>query len=314
MQLHITTGAAKHFLGWELPEWAKRFELVDAPSEDALLLSFGPDALDAAATMPARARFAVLFPGFSKNPVRDLPLRDHQVQLLREHFTQVFINSGPLEIAYREVPNLSLYPFSVDVEFVGFRRFRTSLDRLLHVSNDNAQKDWRRSESIMVKTGLPFEVYPPRDRGELERAHAASVRSNRRRRRFGLAERAILPVGYVDHASIVRKYHEYDGFVHVARDVRHPTLIDGKVTASLIEAGVSGALLFWHDTWSLGNGLATVFDLPVSTSDAASEILQIRSSIDVERHSRATREEMIDTFNPHHSVAVRADRMIELIS
>lgn len=86
-----------------------------------------------------------------------------------------------------------------------------------------------------------------------------------------------------------------------------------KVTASLIEAGVSGAIVFWHDTWSLGNGLQTVFDPLVSTAEAARENLQIRASIDVARHSRATRVEMLDTFNPHHSVTVRTKLMVELV-
>ena len=312
-RLYIHSAKAAHFLQWELPQWAKEFELVDTPSSDTLLMSFGPDVLDEAAHLPARERFAVLFPGFSFNPVRDLALRARQRGLIEERFRQVFINPGPLEIAYQGLPNVSHYPFSVDTRLVGFTRYRTTIDSLLHVSYDNPQKDWQRSEAVMLKTGLPYEVYPPRNRVLLRREHRARIRMARLRGLVGKRD-VVLPVGYVSHRSTVRKYRAYDGFVHVARDVRHPEFIDGKYTASLIEAGVSGAILFWHDTWGLGNGLETVVELPAGSAAAAEQILDIRRSVDVQALSRATREEMMDTFTPQHSVAVRANRIRELLS
>jgi len=312
-QLYIHSAKAAHFLRWELPQWAKEFQLVDEPSPDALLMSFGPDVLDEAAQLPARDRFAVLFPGFSYNPVRDLTLRAHQRDLIQERFRQVFINPGPLEIAYDGLPNVTHYPFSVDTRLVGFTRYRKSIDSLLHVSYDNPQKDWQRSEAVMRKTGLPYEVYPPRDGDLLRRDYRARMTMARLRRIVGKRE-IVLPVGYVSHSSTVRRYHRYDGFVHVARDVRHPEFIDGKYTASLIEAGVSGAILFWHDTWGLGNGLESVVALPSESGAAAERILEIRASVDITALSRATRDEMMDTFTPQHSVSVRARRIRELLS
>jgi hypothetical protein len=240
-------------------------------------------------------------------------LRKHQKEVIGEYFRQVFINPGPLEIAYRGLADVSLYPFSIDTDLVRFRRARERLDSLLHVSYDNPQKDWRRSEAVMAKTGLRFEVYPPRDPVRLSRDHARRVRSARVARMFG-RHRHVLPVGYVSHRDTVRRYQAFDGFVHVARDVRHPEFIDGKYTASFIEAGVTGAILFWHDTWGLGNGLDTVISLPESTDAAAAQILEVRASADISALSRATREEMMDTFAPHHSVAVRAARMRDLLS
>lgn len=311
--LYIHVGNATHFLRWELPEFAKHFTLVTEPSPDAILLSFGPDVLEEAATLPALCRFAVLFPGFSFNPVRDLVLRARQVEVITESFAGVFINPGPLEIAYAGVPSVSLYPFSVDTELVSFRRYRTTLDSLLHVSSPSPQKDWSRSESIMKKTGLPFEVFPPRDLEVLTRHVEDLHRANVERARRGIALEPILPVGYFSHAHTVEKYHAYDGFVHVAKDVRHPQLIDGKYTASLMEAGITGAILFWHDTWGLGNNLETVFDLPENTWDAAERLLEIRASLDVETHSRRTREEMLDTFSPQRSVRVRVDRINDYV-
>jgi hypothetical protein len=110
---------------------------------------------------------------------------------------------------------------------------------------------------------------------------------------------------------VIKKYQQYDGFVHVARDIKHPQLIDGKYTASLIEAGVTGAILFWHDTLQLGNSLETVFSLPLNEKSAAAEIMSIRNSLDVRKHSQRTREEMLDTFNVQKSVRIRAERILE---
>lgn len=122
--------------------------------------------------------------------------------------------------------------------------------------------------------------------------------------------RKTIPHGYVDHGRVMRKYLAYDGFVHVAKDIRSPLYIDGKYTASLVEAGVSGALLFWHDTLALGNEHETVFALPLDPKEAATAILDIRGSVDVARHSRATREEMSAKYHPGSSIAVRAERML----
>jgi hypothetical protein len=312
-KLYIHVRMAKHFLRWELPEFAKHFELVEAPATDTILLSFGPDALEEAATLPASVRFAVLFPGFSFNPVRDPVVRERQLATIREHFLQVFINPGPLELVYGELENVSFYPFSVDMASVGLKSYRTALNSLLHVSHDNPQKDWPRSEAIMHKTGLAYEVFPPRDQRVLESHVRRGVALDRLRKAVGIGQAHQLPVGYFNHRRTIEKYQEYDGFVHVARDVRHPEFIDGKYTASLIEAGVTGAILFWHDTWGLGNGLETVFDLPLDTAKAAEMILDIRSSLDIAAHSRLTREEMVDTFNPQTSVSVRVARIKELL-
>jgi len=312
-ELYLHVRKAAHFLAWERPQFAKHFTLVDAPSPSALLLSFGPDVLEEAARLPARARFAVLFPGFSFNPLRNETTRREQLALIDEHFAQAFINPGPLELAYAGASKISFYPFSIDLALVGAGRVRTRLDSLLHVSHDNPQKDWQRSEAIMTRTGLAMEVFPPRDPLELERHARALDRANRIRRLSFRAARDRLPVGYYGHRQTVATYYRHDGFVHVARDVKHPEFIDGKYTASLMEAGATGAIVFWHDSYGLGNGLETVFELPLDTRLAAERLLEIRGSLDVARHSALTREEMMDTFSPQRSVSARATRMLELV-
>lgn len=312
-KLYIHVGQATHFLKWEIPEYKKYFKLVDAPGLDTILLSFGPDVLDAAADLPALARFAVLFPGFNHNPLHDLELRRRQIKIIKKHFTKVFINRGPLEIAYKNVDNVEFYPFSVDIKKVRFKRYRTQLRNLIHVSSNSPQKDWERSEAVMRETQLPYEVFPPRNDTDMSRYMDYDDRMNNK---HGLAfwrKRKELPWGYLSHELTIKKYNEYDAFVHVAKDVRHPKYLDGMYTASLIEAGLTGALIFWHDSYGVGGYLKSVFEVSSDPVRAAAQIKEVASSVNIEEHSKETRKEMLETFNPKSSVKCRADLILESV-
>ena len=311
-KLFIFVEQATHFLRWEIPEFEKYFEVVDTPGTDTILLSFGPDVIERALELPARLKFATTFPGFAHNPLHDLDIRHKHLNILR-NFDGVFINPGPLEIAYSELSNVVFYPFSIDTKLVKFKSYRKKIDSLVHVSNDSPQKDWTRSEEVMKLTGLKYEVFPPRDNSYYESILERNRLKNKIRRKLKLKERNYLPFGYVPHEIVVKKYQKYDGFVHVARDIKHPVCIDGKFTASLIEAGVTGSILFWHDTYGLGKGLETVFDLSLEPEKAAQEILEISKNIDVYKHSKLTREEMLDTFSTSNSVGIRANHILKLI-
>jgi hypothetical protein len=312
-RLYIHVAQATHFLRWEIPEFRKFFTMVDSPSDSTVLLSFGPDVLEEASNLPAYKRFAVLFPGFSHNPLYNLEIRKKHRSLIEKSFDKVFINPGPLEIAYKGLNNIEFYPFSIDTELVKLKRYRTAINSLVHVSNASPQKDWERSVEIMKKTGLKQSVFPPRS-AEVYQAHVSRhEKRNALRTRFGIKEKKFLPWGYLDHRDAIKQYHNHDGFVHVARDIKHKTFIDGKYTASLIEAGITGSILFWHDTFGLGNNLETVFSLPLDIEAAAREILEIRSSIDVRKHSIRTHEEMLSIFNPGESVKVRSEVILKLL-
>lgn len=311
-KLYIHVGGATHFLRWEIPEFKKYFDIVDHPSGDVMLISFGPDVLVEASTLPAKERFAVLFPGFGHNPLYNKEIGKIHRDAIKK-FKGVFINPGPLELAYRGLKNIYLYPFSVDVDLVKFKKYRTKINTLIHVSNDGLQKDWKRSEKIMQLTGKKYEIYPPRNMRFYDIEVKKNEIKNQVRAAFRLKTKNYLPHGYVAHEKVIKKYQSYDGFVHVARDIKHQVLIDGKYTASLIEAGLTGAILFWHDTFYLGNNLKTVFPLPLDPKAAAKEIDRIAKSINVKEHSKKTRQEMLDTFNPEISVKIRADKMLELV-
>lgn len=311
-KLHIFVGGATHFLKWELDEFKKYFTLVDAPADDTILLAFGPDVLIEAVTLPARKRCIVLFPGFGHNPVHS----EQTKKLHREYvpkYDVVFINNGPLQIAYKGLPNISYYPFSVNEAMFSRVKYRKHLNSLIHISNDGPQKDWERSERIMKLTGLHYEIFPPRDPKYYDKVEKTNIRKNKARKLLQIPQKSYLPKGYVSHETIIKKYYKYDGFVHVAAEIPHEGVLDGKYTATFIEAGMSGALLFWHDTFELGNDLETVFDLPLDERKAAQMILDIGGSVDIYEHSKRTREEMLETFNTKRSVRIRAEKILELL-
>jgi hypothetical protein len=309
--LYVHVGGATHFLRWELPEFQKYFNIVKEPSDKTILISFGPDILEEASKLPALERFAVLFPGFGHNPLYNNQIKKIHFKAIK-NFKGVFINPGPLEIAYHGLKNIYIYPFSVDTNLVKLKRYRNRIKSLIHVSNDGLQKDWERSESIMKLTKMKYEVYPPRNSRFYDREVRINNIKNKLRSIVNLQTKIYLPHGYVSHEKVIKKYQKYDGFVHVARDIKHQVLIDGKYTASLIEAGLTGSILFWHDTFSLGNSLKTVFSVPLDPDEAAEEIKRIAATINVKQHSKDTRREMLETFNPVVSVKIRADIMLSL--
>jgi len=314
-KLYIHTGRATHFLSWEIPEFKRHFILVRQPHKDVPLLCFGPDVLREASLLPASKKFAVLFPGFGHNPLYNKELLESQTKIITQKYDHVFINKGPLQIAYKDLPEdkISIYPFSIDTTLFKESRIRSEVKTLLHVSNDAPQKDWKRSEEIMRRTGLSYDVYPPRIENVGEDRVRREAIVNKLRRLWGQKIKQSLPVGYVSHEDVIEKYYNHDGFVHVAQDIHSRVHIDGKYTASFIEAGMSGAILFWHDTFNLGNDLKTVFELPLDPEEAAKRILDIVDGLNVKEHSLATRNEMLETFNPEASVRVRAEKIKSLL-
>lgn len=308
-KLYIHVGEATHFLRWELPEFAKYFELVSNPDKNTLLLVFGPDVLEDALRLPALKRYAVLFPGFGYNPLYNDHIRDNQSELITQ-YDLVFINPGPLEIAYKDLRNIVFYPFSIDTKKIKYSKPRNQVKNIIHVSSDYPQKDWKRSEEIMKKTGLKWEVYPNRNQTN---SIAKKVFIKLLKSAYAVTKLNIFklpPKGYVRHSDVIKKYNKNDAFIHVARDIKDPIYVDGKYTATLIEAGLSGCIIFWHDTLNLGNTLETVFELPLDTNKAASLIKRTVNSINIREHSLKTHKEMLDKFNPVISVRVRAEAIL----
>jgi hypothetical protein len=307
---------AQFFLKWELPYFRKEFELVSNPGADVVLLNFAPGRLGADLDLPALRRCAFLIPGFDFNPYHNMDQRKASLDLIERHYDLIFVNPGPIEEALNPSAKLVSLPFSIDIDrLCSVRRLRRSIESLIHVSADAPQKDWERSEQVMGLTGLRYEVYPPR-RSKSERI----TWSDRLRWRYNkYLVKALAPttafrrnLGYLSHAATIRRYCEYDGFVHVAKEKPDPIRIDGKYTAALLEAGATGAIVFWHDTFGIGTDFETIFSVPVEPESAAKKILEIRERIDVADHSRRTMEEIADRCHPSRVVSARR-RAIERI-
>ncbi len=311
-KLYLHVKQAHHFVAWEREHFKKYFDLVDSPTSNAIVLSFGPDVIRSGIQLPSCKRFAYVLPGFGSNPVYNPELRNEIRSILAEQYDLFFINPGPLEIAYGDLGNARICPFSLNTSLIGFKNYRTRIDSLLHVSHDSPQKDWRRSQAIMQKTGLINEVFPSREKTQSPLSFKWKKRLNHFTKRMtGETFFATPPgPGYVMHEEVIKKYHIYDAFTHIARDIKDPIYIDGKYTASLLEAGLTGAILFWHDTFRTGKNLETVFNLPLDIDEAAKMILDIRPSIDIKKHSQKTREEILDVCRPEYSVKVRSQYML----
>lgn len=309
-RLHIHVRKATHFLSWELPYFERYFDLIDSPAKDAVLFSFGPDALASGALLPAYKRVSLLFPGFGLNPYHDIVHRYGMQRIIDESYDLVFVNPGPIREAFRDSSKIAVIPFSVNTELIHIRKPRNALNSLLHVSAFFPQKDWTRSRDIMKLTGLRYEVFPPRELSILQRVRKR-VRIELQRQGLVRPDDRLRQMGYVPHSIVVEKYHAFDGFVHVAAET--PPFVDGKYTATLLEAGLTGCILFWHDTLNLGNDFETIFNLPLDPQEAAAEILHIRQSIDVESHSRRTAEEIFERTNPNKVMRIRYEKILEML-
>lgn len=310
LKLYLHVRRAIHFLEWERQFFEKYFDVINTPSSDAILFAFGPDALVSGSLLPAKFRIILLFPGFGFNPYHDLVDRRDMQRTIDEHYHLIFANPGPIAEAFSASPMLRLCPFSVNTELVKVRNYRKSINNLLHASADYPQKDWERSREIMRLTGLPYEVYPPREQS-LSDILWRKLRIGLQRGFFGRPASPFLHKNYVSHVNIIQKYIQYDGFVHVAAET--PPLVDGKYTATLFEAGLSGCILFWHDTLGLGNDFETIFSLPLEPEAAARAILDIRKNIDVEKHSKRTVDEIFDRVNPDKVMRVRFNAIREFL-
>ena len=315
-KLRLVVDKAAHFLRWELPYFTKHFELVSKAAEDVVLFAYGPDLLESAAHRPALRRVAMLFPGFGLNPYHNVEYRRQALEIVESCYDLVFVNPGPLAEAYKPSSKVISSPFSVDTESIPCKRFRKSIDSLIHVSADYPHKDWQRSAEVMRLTRLPYEVFPSRNRqpSSISPLNVVRWRLNRWSKHLGGPQLfRVLPWQYVKHTAVVRKYQQYDGFVHIAAEDPTRRNVDGKYTATLLEAGITGAILFWHDTLGLGNDLETVFDMPLVPQQAAADIVDIRHYLDVEQHSRLTREEILDRYDAERSVDFRCSKIKELL-
>lgn len=308
-KLHLHVSEAAHFLSWELPYFKRYFEVVEAPASDTVLFVFGPDMLSSGATLPALVRVAFLVPGFGYNSYFNLVHRLGMQRTIELYYDLVLANPGPIAEVFSGSPKLRLCPYSVNVDGIRPVRYRTRINSLLHASADLPQKDWARSQEVMRQTGLRYEVYPSRKRNLVpDLWYYGGIYM---RRRGWLKGSPALNAGYRRHDELIAKYSAYDGFVHIAAQT--PPFVDAKYTATLLEAGLTGSILFWHDTLSLGNEFETVFSLPLDPEQAAKEILIIRSSIDVETHSKRTAEEIREHVNIDNVLRVRYEAIRELL-
>lgn len=314
-KLFLVVGRAKHFLAWERPEYERYFELVDAPGPDVLVHGYSTDTFFGLHELPARSRSAYVRPGWTPtHPFYDLELRQQMSDYAAAHLDVAFVNPGPLWAAFRDDPTFALTTYTIDLAHASWFRPRTELRSLLHLSADWPTKDWRRNAAIMAATGLDHLVYPPRDGRGAYGEVGTAIRV--RRKVNGWARKLRVPLQlevpnkrYVEQEKVLPLLASHDGFVHVAAPM--PPRAESQYVATLLEAGLTGALLFWYDTQGCGGYLETVFEVDLDPEVAAAQILDIAASTDIAAHSRRTHEEIRAVFDPRPAIRDRCEKMLE---
>ena len=268
-KLYIRIVACEYWLSWVTPELAKLFDIVDEPSPDVAMLAYGQDSAQEAlrSKVPSRVRVATFLPGITwhPNPVEDAE-SNKVCRYVARQYDVLFVNPGPLELAFADMANCKVILPSYDVD-IRFRR-RMDIGYLLHAGVPTPQKNRVRNIEIMRKTGLDWDVQP---------------RSTNR-----------LP-----RRELVHRYLAADAVIQVSRKTGLREYLEGKYTACMMEAGATGAILFWHDVWGLGSDFDCIVPIPNTSKEAAAVILETAEG-DVEALSAATSAEIRKKCHPRN--------------
>jgi glycosyltransferase involved in cell wall biosynthesis len=117
--------------------------------------------------------------------------------------------------------------------------------------------------------------------------------------------------GSIPHSRMIEIIQDADGFLHPSKIGEAPSCwVDAKYTVSLIEAGMSGCIIFWHDVMKHGNSMETVFEISQNPIEIAARIQEVVGSIDLEKHSQRTAEE----FRNKHSIENTVKKKMDVIT
>jgi len=229
-------------------------------------------------------KFGVLYPGFCFHPWKR-PEQFDELKSIFSRYDGVFCHEGPVwESAKRDgtCPNFHLVPFCANTNGFKKTRKRDKFRRIIQVASPYEHKGRDISEAAMRLMPYEWELIPHKDQGF-----------------------------YVDYSILSDIYQNADGFLHPGRVGPAPGhFCDGKYTVSLIEAALSGCIIFWHDAMELGNSMKTVFEVSLDPKEIAEKIQEVVNGIDLETHSTKTAEE----FREKHGVENTVKKMVDVIS
>ena len=220
----------------------KHLPRTDKPSKDTPIFAVGSDAINDVyeQRLPRSSLTGLFLPGIGHigNPIT----RRGNAEAMRGiagHCNTVLVQSGHMQLV---LPDATVMPHYIDLEGVQ-SRVRTCISSIIHAGVMGLKKERYRQKAVMERSGLPWSFFPPNG-----------------------VHRYIKRDEYLEHIL------EADAFVHCAQYGDYGDL-DGKYTASLLEAAAGGAICFWHDAFDMGNDFKSIIQVP-SDPDEAAEIIK----------------------------------------
>ena len=278
-----------HF-SWMNGEFGKYFKEVvvtsnpwfPARKDDVLLANA---ALGSFQRMECRLKFGIMLPGFGFHPFKN----PEQFEALKPTFARydaVFCDEAPVwEAARRDGTCRNFHKVPICANSRDFRktRKRSEFRRVLQVASHGSEKGRDVARKAMALMPYEWEQVPAEGREYFS----------------------------VPQSEMPGVFQRADGFLHPGRVGDPPGYwTDAKYTVSLIEAGMSGCVVFWHDAMGVGNSMETVFEVSLDPAEIAERVKEVAGSIDLDAHSERTSRE----FTAKHSIENTVKAKMEVMS
>jgi hypothetical protein len=229
-----------------------------------------------------KRKFGILLPGFGFHPYKR-PEQVVEMKWVFEKYDAVFCDEAPVgEAIKREgtCKNFHYVPISVNSNVFKKTRKRDKFRKIIQVASHGAEKGRDVSREAMKLMPYKWELIP----GDTESYFLRTLE------------------------QMVASYQEADGFLHPGKIGPAPGyFVDGKYTVSLIEAAMSGCIIFWHDAMNHGNSMETVFEVSLNPQEIAARVQEVVGTIDLDQHSTKTAEEFRNKYGIENTVKKMMD-------
>lgn len=281
-----------HF-SWMNEEFKKYFKEVIVTSnpwlpvmeDDVLLVNA---CLGSFHDMKCKHKFGILLPGFGFHPYMH-PEQFDAMKHMYPKYDAIFCDEAPVGAAVARdgtCKNFHIVPICCNSHVYKKTRVRDKFKRIIQVASCGHEKGRDISRAAMQLMPYEWELYP------------------KETQLYGS-----IPIGHM-----VDIFQNADGFLHPSKIGPPPGYwTDAKYTVSLIEAGMSGCIIFWHDIMKHGNSMETVFEVSLNPLEIAERIQEVVGSIDLEKHSQKTSEEFRNKHSIENTVKKKMDIMMQFI-